>query len=62
MLVLGIKVLLWMLSLERLYRRGSCHAIRVEIGSAGQDPETIPGLWAVLSPYLSLEMSLSMVR
>ena len=64
--VLGMKVLMWVSYLERPLRAEElCHALAVETGSAGVDPNKIPALRTLLSSCLGLvtvEASSSTIR
>ena len=64
--VLGLKVLMWILYLERPLRAEElCHALGVEIGSADLDPNNVPALRTLLASCLGLvtiEPSSSIVR
>jgi len=63
---LGLKVLMWVAYAERPLRAEElCHALAVEMGSAGLDPEYVPPLRVLLSSCLGLvtvEESSSTVR
>ena len=65
-LVLGLKVLMWVLYSERpLQADELCHALGVEVGSVDLDPENIPALRTLLASCLGLvtvEASSSTVR
>ena len=64
--VLGLNVLMWVLNSQRPLRTDDlCHALGVEVGSVGLDPENIPALKTLLSSCLGLvtvEASSSTVR
>jgi len=54
-LVLGLKVLMWVLHSERPLRAQElCHALGVEIGSADLDLDNVPALLTLVAPVWAL--------
>ena len=64
--ILGLKVLMWVLHVERPLRaQGLCHALGVEIGSSDLDFENVPAFQTLLASCLGLvtiEPSSSIIR